>query len=416
MCCRYRLAVVATLLSAIAAQAEPVGQFILLNRKLPWRGGEPQPVTREELMEVKTALPPVPDAGVRIGVGYIFSYLRSMNDEVLLASLRSLLRHAEETDTPILVQLDGEQWWDARPDLWNWWDPSLPGFDPANRKNVEWFGWTEDDALKIAWRNWGRQLRVRPPPNLMSPAYRNVCHEKMEVFIPVVMAWWKQLPAEKKDLLVGIKVGWESSIGVNAWHYPNGNDLLDQPESEDPRTGLDANSVPDRGVTTVGYAAVKTAGIRNQGQITEADLAAVVQRHLDDLSHQASRLGVPREKLFTHGVGWKEGELLYDTAVNQYSCPGWSFYKHARNPRQDMGVQRALARSTAPSWAATEWLYQGPREVGSWRAALEATLDDKRCRYLCIYNWEGIRENPVALEAIRQTVAASKTLSKPGTE
>ena len=75
-----------------------------------------------------------------------------------------------QTETPVLVQIDTEHWWEARPDLWNWWDPAKPGFDPANRENVEWTGWSADDALKIAWRNWGRQIRVLPPPEPGQPA------------------------------------------------------------------------------------------------------------------------------------------------------------------------------------------------------------------------------------------------------
>ncbi len=165
--------------------------------------------------------------------------------------------------------------------------------------------------------------------------------------------------------------------------------------------------LPGRGVTPIGYAAVKTAGIREKGELLEADLAKVVERHLEDLCAEASRLGVPREKLFTHVAGWKEGELLYQAGVNRLSCPGWSFYKHAADPAGDVGVQSALQRSDAPWWAATEWLYQGPRAFEPWRAALEKTLAAPRCRYLCIYNWEGIRESGPVLEAIRQTVAAS---------
>ncbi len=184
----------------------------------------------------------------------------------------------------MLIQLDGENWWDARPDLWNWWDPAIPGFDPANRENVEWSGWTADQALKLAWRNWGRQLRVRPPPNLMSPRYRQACHDKMALLIPVVLQWWNALPANKKELLVGLKVGWESSIGVNAWYYPNGNDLLAKPADGDPKQGKRVTELPARGVSPIGYAAVKTAGLRAEGEITEADLAEVVRRHLEDLS------------------------------------------------------------------------------------------------------------------------------------
>jgi hypothetical protein len=411
------IAVVAGLEAAAhAATDQRPTQFLMVNRTPDrrWTRGRLEPVGREAFEQIKRALPDAPQSGLRVGIGFIFSYFRTADEASLLASLRQVLQLAEATDTPVLIQLDGENWWDARPDLWNWWDPASPGFNPANRENVEWSGWTADQALKLAWRNWGRQLRVRPPPNLMSPRYRQACHDKMALLIPVVLQWWKGLPPQKKELLVGIKVGWESSIGVNAWYYPNGNDLLAKPAADDPKQGLQATELPARGVTQIGYAAVKTAGLRAKGNITEEDLAEVTRRHLEDLSREAARLGVPRDRLFTHGAGWKDGELLYQAAVNRFSCPGWSFYRHAADPRKDVGVEEALKKTDAPFWAATEWLLQGPREARPWRQALESTLADRRCRYVCIFNWEGIRDSEPVLEAIRQTLAAR--LEKSGRE
>jgi hypothetical protein len=397
-----RLLILAGLALSLASRAVadngPARQFILVNR-------EPGPVSREGFVEIRCVLPDVANAKIRVGIGHIFSYFQSPSDQTA-AALRQVLQAAEETNTPVLIQLDGENWWDARPDLWNWWDASSPGFDPANRENVEWFGWSSEQALKLAWRNWGRQGRVRPPPNLMSSRYRRASHEQMALLIPVILNWWRALPAEKRELLVGIKLGWESSIGVNAWYFPNGNDLLHQPASKDPTTDL-RGKPPSRGVATIGYAAVKTAGIRDQGELTEADQVEVVKRHLDDLCREAARLGVPREKLFTHVAGGKDGELLYAAAVNPYSCPGWSFYDYAADPRNVASVQAALKRSDAPWWAATEWFYQGPRATKPWTQALENTLANRRCRYVCIYNWEGIRDNAPVLDSIRQMVAAS---------
>jgi hypothetical protein len=381
-------------------------QFILVNRAPGpvWNASRPDSFQREHFEEIRRALPHISGARIRPGVAFIFSYLGTSNEGMLVASLKRFLQLAEETDTPVLVQLDGENWWGARPDLWNWWDPERPGFDPANRENVEWSGWSPEDALKIGWRNWGRQIRVLPPPNLMSPRYRRACQEKMELLVPVVLDWWQSLPVEKKELFVGIKLGWESSIGVNTWYYRGGNALLDRPAAEDPVSGLKTDELPNRGVAGIGYAAVKTMGLLSEGELTEADLAEVVRRHLEELSRQAAQLGVPRERLFTHAGGWKEGELLYQSAVNAFSSPGWSFYRHASDPGKDTGVQAALKHSDAPVWAAVEWLYQGPGEVASWRSALERTLADPRCRFLCIFNWEGIRNNEAALEAIRQTI------------
>lgn len=370
-------------------------QFIVFNLS----GGR----KADAFAQISEAIGRHPAGKVRVGIGGIFSYLDHPLTEVV-ADLREFLRLAQATNTPIIVQLDGEQWWRNRPDLWNWWDTNQPGYSPANRANVEWTNWTADSAIKIAWRNWGQQYRMLPPPNLMSARYREACHEEMRVLIPIVLDWWHRLSAKQKELLIGFKVGWESSIGVNAWYYPGGNELLDQPAAKDPTSGLKPEEIPARGVTQLGYAAVKTANIRTNGAITESDLAEVVRRHLEDLCREAARLGVPREQLFTHVAGWREGELLYATANNSLSCPGWSFYKHAADPPGDVGVQQALKASNAPYWAAVEWLYQGPAEKAAWERALTATLADKRCRYLCIYNWSGVRDNRAAMDAIRELI------------
>ncbi|MEI6196265.1 MAG: hypothetical protein WCS42_18250 [Verrucomicrobiota bacterium] len=360
----------------------------------------------DDFRQISREFKPTPGASVRVGVSAIFSYL-SQSQSASAADLRAFLRQAEATDTPVVVQLDGENWWTARPDLWNWWDTNQPGYSPNNRTNVEWTGWSPEDAIKLAWRNWGQQIRVLPPPNLMSERYRAACHQEMRVLIPILLEWWRALPSEKKYLWVALKLGHESSIGVNAWFYPGGNHLLHAPASGDPTLGLKLDELPARGVTQIGYAAVKTAGIRTQGQISEADLAEVSRRHLEDLCRLAAELGVPRDRLFAHGVGWRENELLYQAPVNEFSCPGWSFYDHADDPAKDVGVQNALKRSDAPQWAAAEWLFQGPREVAAWKGALEKTLQP-RCRYLCIFNWEGVRNRPEVIQSVNEFVNQRK--------
>lgn len=350
--------------------------------------------------------PASPHAKTRAGLAEIFSYLNQPRAQTI-AQLKQFLRQSQTTSVPIVIQLDGENWWGARPDLWNFWDADRPGYSPANRNNVEWSSWSPDDAIKIAWRNWGQQIRVLPPPNLMSPAYRCACHQEMRVLIPLILNWQNALPANQKFLLVGIKLGWESSIGANAWYYPNGNALLNHPPAADPTTGPAFDNPPARGVAEIGYAAVKTAGLRATGQITEADLAEIVRRHLDDLCQLASELGVPREKLFTHVVGWKKNELLYQSGLNRFSCPGWSFYRHAGDPEKDQGVRLALQHSDAPYCAAVEWLYQGPRQTQPWRRALAATLALPRCRYLCIYNWQDVRTSSDIMRAIHDVINQS---------
>jgi len=385
-------------------------QYILVNR-VPgrvWNQNRPETFTEESFAELHRRCPGPKSGRIRFGVGFIFSFLNGEPD-IVAESLRRFLAGAQQTDTPVIVQFDAENWWGHRSDLWNFWDPSRPGYDPRNRYNVEWTSWSPDDAVKVCWRNWGRQIRVLPQPNLMSPDYLAACREGLARLAPIVMDWYHALPADKKDLFVGIKVGHESSIGVNAWHYPDGNRLLNAPVSEDPTCGLDHNRRPSRGVAAIGYAAVKTAGIRASGELTEADVAEVVCRYVTILCRTAVEAGVPRDRLFTHGAGWHEGELLYDAAVNAHSCPGWSFYRHAADPRRDTGVQRNLSRTDAPYWAAVEWLLPGTRDRTTWRHALAATLADPKCRYLCIYNWEGIQDSTSILSAITVTLSTAST-------
>jgi hypothetical protein len=350
--------------------------------------------------QVRKLQNPKRQSNIRLGMGAIFSYLNESRDQCKSRVLE-FLSLAERYDIPVIVQLDGEQWWDARPDLWNWWDPGRDGYDPRNRQNVEWTGWDSSTAMKIAWRNWGKQIRVLPPPNLMSPPYRRACHDEMKVLVPVIVDWWKKLPENRKSLLIGIKIGWESSIGVNAFYLPGGNELLNRPESDDPQVELKGELVPGRGVVASGYAAVTTVGLARSGPLQEKDLAEIVRRHLEDLCSLAATLGVPRDRLFTHVGGWKEEELLYDAALNKYSCPGWSFYRHAADASLDMGVQRVLHKSDAPYWGAVEWMLMGSEDEHAWSTALRHALSIPKCRYLCIYNWSGIRDNRGAVAAVK---------------
>jgi hypothetical protein len=159
--------------------------------------GKPDKISADNFTGIMRNFEGLPGSRIRVGLSCAFSYLRNSPEKVQ-QSLRNFLNAAEQTDTPITVKLDGEAWWEGRPDLWNWWDPDLPGYDPKNAMNVEWTGWGPEHAIKVAWRDWGRQLRVRPPPNLMSPEYRQACHEAIKPLVQIILEWHNALPAEKK--------------------------------------------------------------------------------------------------------------------------------------------------------------------------------------------------------------------------
>jgi hypothetical protein len=393
-------------------------KYIIFNRA-PYQGmdqSRPETINKANFEEITKDFTPQDNTNVKIGICFIFSPLRTSTEKTV-AALTNFLQTAEELTVPIMVHFDFEHWWDDRPELWNWWDSSKPGFDPDNRNNVEWTYWTPDHAIKIAWRNWGRQIRVLPPPNLASPRYLEACREQMEILVPIIVKWSQRLPENKKHIFVGVKVGHESSLGVNAYYYPNGNELLDKPESADPTTGIVGKDVLSRGVQQTGYATIKTAGIRTNGDITEWDLFEAIRRYLEFLCRETAQYGIPRDKLFTHGAGWSDGELLYDAALNPYACPGWSFYAHSKDPMKEPAVIRALAKSDAPYWGAVEWLLMEGMDSNSqtqynvasdkkaiWKSALRNSLIDKRARMVCIFNWESIRTNKDAKSAIQEVI------------
>jgi hypothetical protein len=340
------------------------------------------------------------DQDIAVGVGAIISYLETEPDETV-RRLKRFLRTAEQCDLPIVIEMDGINWWQARPDLWNWWDETKPGYDPNNRQNVEWTDWTAESAVKIGWRNWGRQFRVDPMPNLMSPAYLEACHTEVKRLVPIIVDWWQALPADKKHLLVAVQMGVECSIGANNWHYPDGNALLQKPEEDDPTYGLNHEVLPGRGVQAMGYAAVSTLGLASQGELKEAHVTVAVSRYLSGLCRIASDADVPRDRLFAHAGGWKEGESVYFTALNSYACPGWSFYTHAKDPMADLTAMEAVAKSDAPYWGALEWLLFHVEEQSEWEDALQRFLVIPRLRYVQVRHWGSIENDPVAIRAIQ---------------
>lgn len=149
----FLLILFATFCLCLSASADPT-QYIVFDRALGqgMYQGQPESLGRKAFDEVLAQFSNAPDTRVQTAVSYIFSVFRTP-PETTVKALRVFLDAAEQTGTPVVVQIDTEHWWDARPDLWNWWDSTKPGYDPANRENVEWTGWSSDQAIKIAWRD-----------------------------------------------------------------------------------------------------------------------------------------------------------------------------------------------------------------------------------------------------------------------
>ena len=64
--------------------------------------------------------------------------------------------------------------WPNRQDLWNFFDPDQPGYDPGNKVNVEWINWegdphTTNTGESYRYLDWGTPERLAPHMCYNSP-------------------------------------------------------------------------------------------------------------------------------------------------------------------------------------------------------------------------------------------------------
>jgi hypothetical protein len=125
--------------------------------------------------------------------------------------------------------------------------------------------------------------------------------------------------------------------------------------SLDPIESYTAEAGFTGGLAPIGYAAVKTSGIKSKGRITAADIEQVVYKYFDTLCFTAQKLGLPQTIIYTHQGGtyspW-EKHLSFQPGSNNHSLPSYSFY--TTNPANAGDLADVLDRRTVEGWAAAE--------------------------------------------------------------
>lgn len=343
-----------------------------------------------------------------IGLSFAFSLLNGPLPAIVDAT-NALRNAAEKTGIHVIPAFDLQNWWEYRSDLWNWFAPKRPGYNPANRENVEWTGAGSEYATSIAWRNWGSQIRVAPPPNLRSKAFREAGNTALTAVIKPWATWLKTWPYGPDVVTPGIKLGWEASLGINAFVYQQYSALARASSKSDPTTGLVPAEGLFGGLSPLGWAALSAAGKRLPKQITKPDVEWIVRDYLQWMVDTARRCGLSETQVYTHAGGQfhpYEEHISHDVACVRGAAPGWSLYNIRPTAAGDL-VQ-AVNQCRDRRWCCAEWMSFAP-SAEQWADDLAATLAVGKCRFLVAYNAQDLQTNPIARSGLKLAIMQGLT-------
>ena len=275
--------------------------------------------------------------------------------------IRRSFSAAREHDMAVMLSFDFHVAWKNRPDLWNWFDPDKPGYDPDNKYNVEWHGW-DGPPNKASYLNWG--VLERRPPQMCFTSKKTraeVTRIVSKVIGPVLREEVAKLKAEGKEVLfAGVLVGSEPIIDDYSKPDPERTKMM----KED---GVPAGPLGYRALLDRGFSADNPPDdFRNAlAKITQETIAFWCQQFVDT--------GIPAEKLYPHVVAPAPAEMTNAriwTAFNQYSRPGWTTYSVTVLRESFKAIYDELEKHGSPAWAGVEANAGVPGSVVDWETYL----------------------------------------------
>jgi hypothetical protein len=282
-------------------------------------------------------------------------------EERLPSVIRGAFAAARKNDMAVMLHFDLHLAWKERPDLWNWFDPNKPGFNPDNKNNVEWHGW-DGPPNKIHYLNHG--VLERLPPNMCFTSRRTraeVTRIVSKVIGPVLREEIAKLEAEGKGaLFAGVLVGSEPSVDDYSKPDPELAKMIKG--DGEPATALGYRALLDRG-----FSAKNPPGDFRQA------LAKIVQETVAFWCEQFVDAGIPAEKLYPHVAAPAPIEMMNApiwTAFNAHSRPGWTTYAVEVLGQSFNPIYEELAKHGNPPWAGVEANAGIPGSVVDWETYL----------------------------------------------
>ena len=322
--------------------------------------------------------------------------------------LKRMIELAKSENFPIFIPLNGFQWWDELPELWNWWDSDgnqtpgctnddyqnctfkklqdpefrkkfIHGYNPENKWNVDWLDW--QTPMKFNVRNWGSgDILVAPPANIVSVPFTTLQKNRFEILIKTIS---KNIdPTLFAGISIGTEVSLNAAIAPGDWEFK-----------------------------PYGYRAIqdmfcpinnKTCGQNKNWTSEELHQMRqeIIFNYFDKLTKLTYQYDFPKQRVYTHV--WSEAEpneIKYTNAIDAsttyFSRSGMSIYGKALNPLNFSLLYNTLKENGFPAWSAPEF---SPliKDASNWQTALTNTLDNNLspAKLIDIYNEAEILKTP----------------------
>ncbi len=279
----------------------------------------------------------------------------------LSARVHNAFRAARKHGIPVHLHFDFHIEWKERPDLWNCFDPKLPGYDPANGRNVEWSDW-KGTPNRVRYLNWGVPQRIAPQMNLTSPVIRQEITRLVSRLIgPALKTEIDRLKEEGREyLFAGITVG--SEPGIDDYSHPDPETARLMEEDGTPKTPLGFNALTSRGY-----------GEKHPPRDFRRALAEVNADFVAFCAKQFVDAGIPPSRLYTHvaaPVPQESTTAPIRIAFNEYSRPGWTTYPVGPLADDFGAIYSELEKHGSPAWGGVEANVGIPGSWVSWEAYL----------------------------------------------
>jgi hypothetical protein len=292
-----------------------------------------------------------------------------VSDASIAHEIRLRFDIARQTNVAVHFNVDDHIGWDERPDLWNWYDPKKPGYNAANRKNVEWYDW-EGTPNKRRYLTPNGTPSQTPHMCYNSPMIKaEIGRVISQVVGPALKGEINTLKQDGQEyLFAGITVGAEAGFD----DYSMVSKLLPQLPSHD--TGdpiqmdvarmireaaklMDEDKAP---YSRLGYCSMTNAGYSKANPPADFNraLADVNQKFIEFWDKQFVDAGLPCSRIYTHvatsSLQDDNNNAPIRIVFNPYARPGWTTYPIGTLANGFQPLYDELAKHGNPAWGGVE--------------------------------------------------------------